>query len=103
MAKGVKTQKVRYYLNTTNRAASDIASMVGCSARYVTEVRRKMRLPSERETLKSRLSRIEQDMRDLRAQLKSIARQDDLATVNGSSELPRVNLCVSRNSAVSGR
>src|SRR5262249_15618252 len=73
-----KSSKVRMLLTTTDYGARDIGNIVECHPDLVRKIRRQMRLPYERETTKARLERLEQDIRDLRAQVLHYCGQERL-------------------------
>ena len=65
--KTLKCRQIRTLLATTNYSARDISQIVNCAYFHVTAQRRKLRLPSEHDTLARRVVRLDQEVRDLRA------------------------------------
>ena len=73
--RGEKVARVRTLLRTSNYCPRDIADIVRCSYQLATAERRKMRLPHEHDTMRFRLSRAEQEIRDLRRMITHLLRE----------------------------
>ena len=67
-----KSSNVQTLLMTTDLSAWDIADIAGCHPDLVRKIRRQMRMPFDREATKTRFARLEQDLRDLRAMVRSL-------------------------------
>ena len=76
----IKSERVRSLLNTGEYSPVDIASMVGVNYSLVTALRRKMKIQSGRDTAAFRLSKLEQETRDLRRMVQDLQAAGNSAT-----------------------
>ncbi len=70
-----KSEHVRQLLVSDEYSPADIADIAKCSYQLVTACRRKLRQPSENETITRRISILEQEVRDLRKKLQVLLPQ----------------------------
>ena len=80
MAQVVKSDRVRSFLKTGEYSAADIAGIVGVNYSLVTALRRKHKLSSGRDTVAFRLSKLEQETRDLRRMVQDLQAAGNSAT-----------------------
>ena len=69
-----KSARVRTLLTTTGYSPREIADIVGCAYGLVTYQRRRLRMASQREAVERRVSFLEQAVRELRAEVRTLRR-----------------------------
>ena len=74
-----KAEQVRQLLRTTDHATAEIATIVGCSSRFVRQIKARGRLAHDPRNWPVRLSRVENELRQIREELK-VLRRDAGAT-----------------------